>query len=151
MKEEWRAIEGYEGYYEVSNLGRVRTAERPYKNGKGIKEARILKPGIRKTGHREVKLYLHGKRTGYYVHRLVAEAFIPNPDNLPCVLHTVSVSDGGTDEVSNLRWGTPEENTFDIIKEVKENRERIAALEAEVAELKAKLLSLQEEKSKASS
>ena len=150
MKEEWRAIEGYEGYYEVSNLGRVRSSERPYKNGKGIKEARILKPAVRKGGHRIIKLSLHNKRTDYYVHRLVAQAFIPNPDNLPYVLHTVPVSDGGTDEVSNLRWGTHEENMFDIIKEVKENRERIAALEAEVAELKAKLLALQEEKAKAS-
>ena len=151
MKEEWRAIEGYEGYYEVSNLGRVRSAERPYKNGKGIKKARILKSVVRKSGHKVVKLSLNGKGIDYYVHRLVAQAFIPNPDNLPYVLHTVSVSNGGTDEVSNLRWGTHEENTFDIIKEVKENRERIAALEAEVAELKAKLLSLQKEKSKASS
>lgn len=144
MKEEWRAIEGYEGYYEVSNLGQVRSAERPYKNGKGIKKAKILKPTVRKSGHSVVKLSLYGERIDHYVHRLVAQAFIPNPDNLPCVLHTVSVSAGGTNEVSNLRWGTQEENTFDIIKEVKENRERIAALEAEIAELKAKLLSLQE-------
>ena len=150
MKEEWRAIEGYEGYYEVSNLGRVRSAERPYKNGNGIKKARILKPSVRKTGHKVVKLSLHGKVSDYCVHRLVAQAFIPNPDNLPYVLHTISLSAGGTDEVSNLRWGTHEENMFDIIKEVRESRERIAALEAEVAELKAKLLALQEEKAKAS-
>ena len=146
MQEEWRAIEGYEGYYEVSNLGRVRSVERPYKSGKGIKKAKILKPTVRKTGHKVVKLSLDGKCVDHYVHRLVAQTFIPNPDNFSCVLHTVSVSDGGTDEVSNLRWGTHEENMLDIVKEVKENRERIAALEAEVAELKAKLLFLQNQK-----
>ena len=76
MEEEWRNIEGYEGLYKVSNYGRVL----------GVKRNKILKPGVDK-GYFVVILYKEGVRKCVRVHRLVAAAFIPNPQNLPQVNH----------------------------------------------------------------
>lgn len=86
MEEIWKDIKGYEGLYQVSNLGQVRSYDRVDNIG------RLWKGGILKcfNGNREyllVKLRKNGIRKGYLVHRLVAEAFIPNPDNLPEVNH----------------------------------------------------------------
>lgn len=102
--EEWVDIKGFNGKYQVSNTGKVRSL--CYKN------PRILSTG--KTGkyrnYLEVKLYKGGRGTGknYKVHRLVAEAFLPNPDNKPQVNHI----DGNTfnNDVSNLEWATDSEN-----------------------------------------
>lgn len=102
--EEWVDIKGFNGKYQVSNTGKVRSL--CYKN------PRILSTG--KTGkyrnYLEVKLYKDGRGTGknYKVHRLVAEAFLPNPDNKPQVNHI----DGNTfnNDVSNLEWVTDSEN-----------------------------------------
>lgn len=78
-KEIWKDILGYEGLYQVSNFGRVKS----FKFGK----ERILKPGTNKYGYLIVILCKNGKVKHFYVHRLVAEAFIPNPHNYPCVNH----------------------------------------------------------------
>ena len=79
MKEIFKDIEEYEGLYQISNLGRVKSL----KYGK----ERILKPAKDKKGYLYVCLYKQGKMKIYRVHRLVAQAFIPNPNNLPQVNH----------------------------------------------------------------
>lgn len=99
MTEEWRPVKDYIDYF-VSNWGRIKSL----KSGK----ERILKPGINK-GHLQVELRKDGEGHNKQVHRLVAEAFIPNPENKPYVDHI----DGNplNNNVSNLRWATPKENS----------------------------------------
>lgn len=98
MKEEiWKVIEGYPNY-EVSNLGRVRN----------IKFDRVRKPMIDKDGYLYVVLSLNGKTTNNKIHRLVASAFIPNPENKREVNHINGIK---TDNrVENLEWNTRSEN-----------------------------------------
>ena len=110
MKEEWRAIKGYENLYEVSNLGRVRSLERYVKSKTGtrIVKERILKPVNVGSGYLGVGLYKEGKVRIIYVHRLVAQAFIPNPNNLPEVNH--KDENKTNNRVENLEWCTREYN-----------------------------------------
>ena len=118
MKEIWKDIKGYEGY-QVSNLGRVRSLDRIDSNNHPLKGA-ILKPYISNSGYLLVGLYKQQKRDRKLLHRLVAEAFIPNPDNKPEIDHintdkidnTVWLNeDGSIDyEKTNLRWTTRKEN-----------------------------------------
>ena len=98
MTEIWRDIKGYEGY-QVSNCGRVRSS---YKGG------RILKPNIVRCGYSVVALYRDKKQHYTTVHRLVALAFIPNPDNKPQVNHIDG--DKTNNHVNNLEWVTAAEN-----------------------------------------
>lgn len=81
MNEIWKPIVGYESLYEVSSLGRVRSLN--YHRGNYV---RVLNQYLC-AGYYYVGLYSNGKLKRHRVHRLVAEAFIPNPDNLPCVNH----------------------------------------------------------------
>ena len=92
MKEIWKEILGYEGLYEVSNLGRVRN----------MRTGRILKPGPDKDGYLLVGLYKSGVRTTNKIHRLVGQAFLPNPQNLPQINH--KDEDETNNAVSNLEW-----------------------------------------------
>lgn len=99
--EEWKPIKEFEGLYEVSNFGQVR-------NNKG----QILKPAIKKghaTNYKVVSLFKDGKGHTKTIHRLVAEAFIPNPNNLPCVNH--KDEDGTNNFPNNLEWCTKQYNT----------------------------------------
>lgn len=103
----WKPVIGYEGFYEVSNLGRLRSVDK-YIKGKGnsirLKKGKILKSQITKIGYLLVVLTKDKKIKGQYVHRLVAEAFIPNPTNLPCVNHK---NECKTDNrIENLEWCT---------------------------------------------
>ena len=120
----WKDIRGYEGIYQVSNLGRVKSLEREVMRSNGrityLKEC-ILKPRIRK-GYLVLNLSLKGKKKTFAVHRLVARAFIPNPENKPTVDH---INENKLDnKLSNLRWATQEEQigyametgTFEIRK-----------------------------------
>lgn len=111
MTEEWRDIEGYEGLYQVSNLGRVKSVERTIINTKGVLKhvkERILKQGIINSGYVKVDLCKNGKYDTKTVHRLVAKAFIPNPDNLPEVNH---INETKTDNrCANLSWISRIEN-----------------------------------------
>lgn len=106
MDEIWKDIEGYEGEYQISNLGRVKSLPKKCFNGKGyfIKAGRILKPIQDKKGYLNVWL----RKNIFKVHRLVAMTFIPNPDNLPQVNH----KDGNktNNKVINLEWVTDGEN-----------------------------------------
>ena len=94
----WKEIKGYEGLYEVSSEGRV--------NSLGRKPG-IMRPGTSK-GYLKVGLTKDGIRSMFRVHRLVAEAFIPNPDNKPEVDHING--DRKDNRAENLRWMTHKEN-----------------------------------------
>lgn len=109
MEEIWKDIENYEGLYQVSNLGRVKSLPNV-----AHKNEIILKPSIT-NGYYSVALNKFGKQKRIYIHRLVAEAFIPNPDNLPQVGHkdenNFKTGDGCNNCVDNLEWCTQEENS----------------------------------------
>ena len=93
----WKPKKDYEGLYEVSNFGRVKSLG----NGKS-KKSKLLKPGKNKQGYLFVIFYKNGKRKTFRVNRLVAEAFIPNPDNLPQVNHIDENKENNI--VENLEW-----------------------------------------------
>lgn len=115
MNEIWKPVVGYEGLYEVSNQGRVRSLDRSviHKDGQMFVKGRILKPGKYRNRYYNVNLWKKGKMTNKTVHRLVAEAFIPNPDNKPCIDHINAVK---TDNrIENLRWVTYSENRLNPI------------------------------------
>lgn len=103
-KEYWKPVVGYEELYQVSNWGRVKSLPR---NGT-VKYARILKPGTNRYGYLYVNLCKDGKVKTFTVHRLVAEAFLPNPDNLPCINHKDECKTNNN--VDNLEWCTYEYN-----------------------------------------
>lgn len=103
MIEEWKDIEGYEGLYQVSNLGRVKRSK-----GKYMKSERILMLFINTPGYLQVMLCKNNKCKKFTVHRLVANAFIPNPENKPQVNHIDE--DKTNNKVSNLEWVTAKEN-----------------------------------------
>jgi hypothetical protein len=103
MEEEWRDIEGFEGYYQVSNLGRVRSLDRVKCDGIRMK-GRIMKTHFDACGYEMVQLRRDGKYKHPSIHRLVAIAFIPNPDNLPQVNHIDEIRNHNT--VDNLEWCT---------------------------------------------
>ena len=110
MAEEWRAVLGYEGLYEVSNFGRVRSSphEVPTKIGTRISPGRVMKLQPFKLGYMGVCLSKDNKQALKTVHRLVAEAFIENPDNLPQVNH--KDENKANNSVDNLEWVTATEN-----------------------------------------
>ena len=91
MREEeiWKDIEGYEGYYMVSNMGNVKSVERTARIGNGYRTVheRILKPRKNNDGYPYVNLCKDGNVKTCTIHRLVAQAFIPNPQSLPQVNH----------------------------------------------------------------
>lgn len=101
--EEWRDVVGYEGKYQVSNLGRVRSL-----NYMRTGRVQILKPKISKYGYSEVTLLNNGITKGHKVSRLVAFAFIPNPNNKPYIDHIDT--NRHNDRVNNLHWVTHSEN-----------------------------------------
>ena len=101
MIEEWRPIEGYEGLYEVSNTGQVRSLDK-YDSMNRFLRGRILRLFTDGLGYLRAQLYSNSKRKSFLVHRLVAQAFIPNPDNLPQVNHRDE--NPSNDNVDNLEW-----------------------------------------------
>lgn len=117
MEEIWKDIEGYEGKYQVSNLGRVRSL-----NYNHTGEIKLLKQYTNKKGYKQVELSKNGKGKNYLVHRLVTIAFIPNPNNLPIINH--KDENPSNNNVNNLEWCTYEYNVNygTAIKRGSENR-----------------------------
>ena len=99
----YKDIAGYEELYKISNHGNVKSLG----NGKSRKE-KVLKPIKLKNGYLRVDLPKQGKHKLYFIHRLVAEAFIPNPNNLPIINH--KDENPLNNNVSNLEWCTYEYN-----------------------------------------
>ena len=109
--EVWKDIQGYKGLYKVSNLGRVKSLNRivTYKNGvKRLYKGKILNLLMNKSGYFKVFLCKGNSVKQRYVHQLVAQAFIPNPNNLLEVNHIDE--DKSNNRVSNLEWCTREYN-----------------------------------------
>ena len=102
---------GFEGWYEVSNLGRVKRV----KTSTGKPSGRVLKSRPNAKDYRFVSLCVLGKVCGRMVHRLVAQAFIPNPDNLPEVNHKKALKHGGSNVSSNLEWTTSKGNKIHAV------------------------------------
>jgi hypothetical protein len=109
MEEVWENIEGFEEIYQISNLGRVKSLERNVlcRSGFQKRKERIL-PCIGSHGYHMVALYNNKKETCKTIHSLIAKAFIPNPDDFPCVNHINGIN---TDNrIENLEWCTYGEN-----------------------------------------
>ena len=107
MKEIWKPVVGYEGLYQISNMGRVKSLERKDCLGRTVKE-RILKQTVTHDGYLIVGLYAGGKLKTLMVHRLVCEAFNDNRDEKPEVNHINEIK---TDNrACNLEWCTRREN-----------------------------------------
>lgn len=119
--EEWREIEGYPNYM-VSNLGRVKSLGRwinGKNKGKRWQEEKILKQQLLNCGYLYIELYKNKKGKNFRVHRLVAEAFIPNPYNLPFINHKDENKQNNCvenlewcDHIYNVNYGTARERTI---------------------------------------
>jgi hypothetical protein len=108
--EQWLPVVGWEGLYEVSDRGRVRSLRRPTKVG--VRGGRLLRQNVRPDyGYRRVDLTHAGRRSTRTVHTLVAEAFVPNPQGYPLVRHLNGVP--GDSRADNLGWGTYAMNVAD--------------------------------------
>ena len=94
--EEWRDIKGYEGKYKISSHGKVKSLKH--------KDEKLLKPSYDKDGYKQVILCNNGKGKKWFIHRLVAIHFLPNPNNLPQVNH--KDEDKANNVVENLEWCT---------------------------------------------
>lgn len=110
IKEEWRDVIGYEGYYQVSNTGMVRSVDRVVtRSGKPIvRHSHYLKPRLSKEGYNSASLSMGGEQKYVKVHRIVAQAFILNLENKPQVNHING--NQGDNRVENLEWVTQHEN-----------------------------------------
>lgn len=115
--EQWKSIVGYEGLYEVSNTGLVRSVDRMLKAGKH--ESRIYKGKIKspqtlkRSGHQYVFLYKDNKMVNQYVHRLVALHYLDNPNQYPNVCHRDN--NPSNNSVDNLYWGTQTHNIRQMV------------------------------------
>lgn len=110
--EQWKDVLGYEGIYQISNFGRIKSLQRLVKNS--ATGVRLVKERIRalnkdKDGYLIVTLSINQSDLTFKVHRLVGEAFIPNSDNLPEINHLKRVKIDN--RVHQLEWNTPLENT----------------------------------------
>lgn len=111
--EVWKPIPGYEGYYEASDAGRVRSLDRFTESGR-YHQGRILKQATKPSGHKVVGLSRGGKLKTFKVHRLVLMAHVGEPEDGQITLHWNDVPDDN--RLSNLRWGNHKENGEDRVR-----------------------------------
>ena len=108
----WKDIEGYEGQYQVSNIGRIKSLDRMEYISSGEyyrrRRGRMMRLYYDKDGYLKVMLRKNGKGKRFMVHRLVAQAFIPNPEKHPVINHKNEIKDDNL--VSNLEWCTVRDN-----------------------------------------
>ena len=138
--EEWKDIKGYEGSYQISNLGRVKSLSRIIIRSNGNPttiKAKIKKTPIRNDGYFIVNLCMNNGSNVNLIHRLIAEAFIDNPNNYPLVRH---LNDIKTDNrLDNLCWGTYCDNMVDSIKNDKYVKPNVTLTSEQVKEIKSLL------------
>ena len=110
MQEIWKDIKGFEGIYQISNLGNIKSLTRSVKtfNGFRTSKGQTLKPLKTKNGYLRICLKSHQKNFYFSVHRLVAEAFIPNPNSYPVINH--KDNNPLNNNVNNLEWCTQSYN-----------------------------------------
>ena len=114
---EWKELKRYEGLYEINEAGDVKSVDRYLPAGKH--NSRIYKGKLKNAvkgnqfGHLKHQLWKDNKVEQAYVHRLVAENFIPNTNNYPCVMHMDD--DPTNNHVSNLQWGTQKMNIHQMV------------------------------------
>ena len=108
MEEIWKDIKGYEGYYQVSSLGRIRSI--PRQTGKNYtSKYKVLTPNHVRGGYTQIGFTVNYKKTSMSIHRLVAQAFISNPNNKPEVHHINHIRDDNRAE--NLMWVEKDEQS----------------------------------------
>lgn len=125
MNEIWKDIKDYEGLYQVSNLGRVKSLERLttwQDRGRRIMPQRIMSLEVTRQGYLRIMLAKEGTRTRFQVHRLVAAAFIQNPNNLPFINH--KDEEKANNVVENLEWCTSQYNNTYNDRAIKANEWR---------------------------
>lgn len=135
MKEVWKDIEGYEGLYQISNLGNVKSLDRKVNaknNKKRLIKGTFLKLRFNNRNYNIVSLYKNNIQEVRFIHRLVAETFIPNPENKPEVNHIDG--DKQNNKIDNLEWCTRTENNKHAWKtglnKVSDNQKKAAAQSA---------------------
>lgn len=117
MTEMWRSVPGWEGYYEVSSLGRVKSLTRTVQNRPGVfmtRRGRVLTPHRTRDGYLVVWLTRENARTEYRIHRLVLSAFVGAEPEGTEGCH--NDGDKTNNAVANLRWDTRSANTYDKVR-----------------------------------
>lgn len=137
MKNEiWKDIVGYEGLYQVSNLGRIKRLEKITKwhtkhtSYSRLDKEKILTQEILKNGYPGIRLSKNGIKKRIAAHRIIAKAFLPNPENKPCINH--KDGDRTNNNIENLEWCTYSENNIHewrVLKKQHYNKKPVVCVE----------------------